>query len=95
MIFRGLIKLPAHKQFNYIPRYYDKEKDEQDARRKKRAEALGVELKESNPKATSTIRKGAIKSYYHKKQEESKKISNTRAIIIILVLLLIAVYLLS
>ena len=43
MKFRGIIKLPSHKQFNYIPRYYDKEKEEREERRKARARTLGVE----------------------------------------------------
>ncbi len=94
MKFRGIIKLPSHKQFNYIPRYYDKEKEEREERRKARARALGVEENEVQNNIGSSLRKGSMRGHYHKK-EDSKRTSTVRLVIIIFILLVVAYYLLS
>ncbi len=97
MKFRGIIKLPSHKQFNYIPRYYDKEKEEREEReerRKARARTLGIEEKEVQNNPGSSLRKGSMRGHYHKK-EDSKRTSTVRLVIIIFILLVVAYYLLS
>jgi len=94
MAFRGLIKLPTHKQFHYVPRYYDKEKEEKEERRKKRAMELGIDIKDLPLQPGSSIRSGSMRSQFRKK-EEGKKVSTVRVVIIILLLLLVAYYLLS
>ena len=94
MKFRGIIKLPSHKQFNYIPRYYDKEKEEREERRKARARTLGIEEKEVQNNPGPSLRKGSMRGHYHKK-EDSKRTSTVRLVIIIFILLVVAYYLLS
>ncbi|SDC33574.1 hypothetical protein [Williamwhitmania taraxaci] len=94
MAFRGLIKLPSHKQFGYVPRYYDKEKEEKEEQRKKRALELGIEDRNSDHKPGTNIRLGAMRGHYRQK-ETGKRTSTIRVVIIIFLLLLVAYYLLS
>ncbi len=91
MKFRGIIKLPSHKQFTYIPRYYDKEKED---RCKARVCRTNAEIEEQEHSPSTSLRKGSMRGHYHQK-DGSKRVSSVQLIVIIIILLVVAYYLLS
>ena len=79
-----------HRRFNFIPRYYDEQKEDLQQRIRQIESDLGVEQGEAYvPK----IRKGQMGNYMRKKRKVHNKQSNIRLVIIILVLLLAAWFL--
>ncbi len=82
----SFFKLPKHKQFNYIPRYYDERKEELNERIKQIELEMGVRNPDKNyvPKI-----KGQIRNQYYRNIKERKQ-SNLRLIIILIALFLIA-----
>ena len=53
-------KLPSYNEFNYIPRYYDKEKADREARRKKLK--FRSKLQATNPEITDQIHRSKLDS---------------------------------
>ena len=83
-------KLPTNKQFNYQPLYYDPKKEERDAREKRIASELGVEVEKGNK---SRITKGSMREYFQREKKVRKQ-SNIRLILIAAILFFIAYLLL-
>ncbi|NOY38491.1 MAG: hypothetical protein GXO83_13070 [Chlorobi bacterium] len=76
--------------FNYIPRYWDPEKEE----REKRIRQIELELGLHEGEAyVPRIRKGQMTTYFNRKSRHRERASNLRLIILIVFLMLV-VYLL-
>ena len=76
-----------HKKFNYIPRYYDPQKEDLEERIRSIEREMGVKEGEAY---RPTIRKGQMGNYFNRKTRKSQKRSNIRLIVILLVLFFIA-----
>jgi hypothetical protein len=85
-------KLPNHRQFNYVPRYYDEKKEQLEERKKRILEEDGVYTEhESTPE--SRIR-GRMKGYFHKGKVRKTNMSNIRILVIMFFLMLVAYFIL-
>jgi hypothetical protein len=82
-------KLPKYNEFNYIPRYYDPEKEA----RKERLKKINQELGLGDDKDYVPSIKGKFKSYRRSAVKE-KRVSNLRLLIIFIFLMLAFYYLL-
>lgn len=80
------------KQFNFIPRYYDEQKEEAENRRRRIATELGIEDKEGGYK--TTLRKGVIADKITMSRK-AKRYSAIRLLVIIAILSMLMLYLLS
>jgi hypothetical protein len=86
----SFFRTPKPKQFNYMPRYYDEQKENLEERIRNIELEMGVKEGEAyRPR----IRKGQMSNYYRRKQQRVKKQSNIRLVVIILILLLISYFL--
>ena len=80
-------KLPKYNEFNYIPRYYDPEKEAREERIKKIKQELGDTDETYVPNIKGSFRR------YHRAQKRDKKVSNLRLLVILIFLSLAAYYL--
>lgn len=80
------------KQFNFIPRYYDEQKEESDKRRKRIESELGI--KDGSEAYRSTLQKGVM-SHKLAMKRKSNRGSIIRLLVIITILTLMMLYLLS
>ena len=87
MALPGFFKINKHKEFNFIPRYYDSQKENLDKRIKSIEQEMGVKEGEAY---RPTIRKGQMTNYFNRKKGKAQKQSNIRLIIIVIVLFLIS-----
>lgn len=86
----SFFKIGDHKRFNFIPRYYDEQKEDLEQRIRQIESDMGIEHGEAYvPK----IRKGQMGSYMRKKRKVQSKRANIRLVVIILLLLLAAWFL--
>ncbi len=93
MALPQLFRTYRHKIFNYVPLYYNKEKDELESRIKSAEAEAHAELKQGNTTFyRSTITRGSMRGFL-KQNKRAKKQSNVRLVIIILFLLIITYYL--
>ena len=81
-------KLPKYNEFNYIPRYYNPEKEAREERLKKIKQELG----QSDDINYVPNIKGKIRSYRRSAAKE-KRVSNLRLLIIFIFLMLAFYYL--
>ena len=84
-------KLPKHKRFNFVPRYYDESKEE--LKKKVENSNPGRDVTRNSSTYVPNI-KGQFRRYYRRSTNKSRQHSNIRLIIIIIVLFIIAYYLL-
>lgn len=87
MTISGFFGKYKHKKFNYIPRYYDPQKEDLEERIRNIERKMGVKEGEAY---RPTIRKGQMTNYFNWKTRKSQKRSNIRLIVILLVLFFIA-----
>ena len=87
MAIPTFFKINKHKKFNFIPRYYDPQKEDLEERIRSVEREMGVKEGEAY---RPTIRKGQMSSYFNRKSRKAQKRSNIRLIIILLILFLIA-----
>lgn len=80
------------KQFNFIPRYYDEQKEESESRRKRIESELGI--KDGTGTYRSTLQKGVMTRKLADKRKSNRN-SIFRLLIIITILVLMMLYLLS
>ena len=85
MIF-GMFKIPQHRKFNYIPIFYDEQKEQLDERIKKIKQELGA----SNEEYVCGI-KGKMRSRFQRERKSASR--SVRVWIIAATLGLIAYYL--
>lgn len=78
------------KPFNYIPRYYDEQKEQLEERIRDIEREMGVK---DGKAYRLTIRKGHMGNYFKRKQRKTQQQSTIRLIIIIIILCLISYYL--
>lgn len=86
MKFSGLGKVPKHRKFDYIPRFYDQEKEELE----ERLNRYGSDSKDSNlmkQRITDGFRQGYLGDENYRKSLAKK--SNLRLLYIIVILVLI------
>ncbi len=86
-------KLPKHRQFNYIPMYYDQEKEERMERERRIRKEMGLE-NEKPDERTSLIQRGSFRKNISQSQVRSNRNSNIRLVVILGVLLLVTYLLL-
>jgi len=86
----SFFRTPKPKSFNYIPRYYDEQKEDLEERIRNIEMDMGVNKGEAY---RPTIRKGQMSNYFRRKQKRVQKQSNIRLVIIILLLLIISYFL--
>ena len=90
MALSGFFKINKNRQFNFIPRYYDSQKESL----KKRIKSIEQEMGANEGEAyRPTLRKGQMSNYFNKKKGKAQKQSNIRLIIILLVLFFISYFL--
>lgn len=82
-------KLPKYNEFNYIPRYYDPEKEARQERLKK----LKQEKGEFDDSEYTPLIKGQMRRF-HRSAKREKKVSNLRLLVILILLFLAFYYLL-
>ena len=90
MALPSFFKINKHKEFNFIPRYYDQQKEKLEKRIKSIEQEMGVKEGEAY---RPTIRKGQMSNYFNRKKGKAQKQSNIRLIIILMVLFLISFFL--
>lgn len=73
--------------FNYIPRYWDPEKEEREARIRQIERELGLHEGEAY---VPTIRRGQMSSYFRRKARRRERASVVRLIILIIFLMLVS-----
>jgi hypothetical protein len=88
-----MFKLPKHKSFNYVPRYYDPEKEEMEERRKKLAMERGQDISNIDYVPGGALRHGAMRGFFQKKEKINIQ-SPLRVAIILAILLAIAYWIL-
>ena len=79
------------KQFNYIPRYYDEQKEEMEERQKRIEAELGINQPEKGYR--SRLKPGAMSERLMARRKGSRT-STIRLLVIIAILALLAMYLL-
>ncbi len=77
------------KQFNYLPRYYDEQKEEFDKRQKRIEAELG--LRDDDGSFQSSLKQGTMSKRLAAKRQKSRS-STIRLLIIILILMFLALY---
>ena len=90
MALPSFFKKNKHKEFNFIPRYYNQQKENLEGR--VRSIEREMEAKEGEA-YRPTIRKGQMSNYFNRKRGKAQKQSNIRLIIIVIVLFLISYFL--
>jgi hypothetical protein len=76
------------KDFKFIPRFYDKEKEEREERTRRIKEEMGIPV-DGVGSPSRGIHRGSFNPRFQMKQEKMKQHTSIRLIIIILVLVLI------
>ena len=87
MEFRGFIKLPRRKGFNYKPLYYDAEKERREIRKRELEKVLGSK---DIGAYVPTITHGSMRAQSRRGRTKAQRISNIRLIILIIILLFLA-----
>lgn len=80
------------KQFNYIPRYYDEQKEKAEDRQKRIERELGIEQEGGSYRPT--LRKGIMTEKMNARRK-AQRYSSIRLLVIIAILVLLTLYLLS
>ncbi len=80
------------KQFNYLPRYYNEQKEEFDKRQKRIEAEMGMRDNDGNYQ--SSLKQGAMSKRIQAKRQSSRS-STIRLLIIILILVLLALHFLG
>jgi hypothetical protein len=88
MALPSFFKLNKHKEFNYVPIFYDKEKEEFNERVKRIEQEMGIK---KDVEFRSSIKRGAMRDYI-KHSRKQDRYSSLR-LVIIFVFLLALVYL--
>ncbi|MBN1182980.1 MAG: hypothetical protein JXB49_11875 [Bacteroidales bacterium] len=88
MALPTFFKQNKHKQFNYIPRYYDPQKEELEERIRQIEAEEGIRPEGYTP----GIRKGQMRNYYER-NKHTRNYSSIRLLIIAGLLVFIAYYL--
>ena len=92
MAIPRLFRLPQHREFNYVPRYFDPEKAEREERLKQLKKEREInEFIEENEGASSRI-KGNFNHYFYRSKRVRKQ-SNLRLLIIVIGLMILSYYL--
>ena len=84
-------RTPRPKQFNYIPRYYDQQKEEAEERQRRIEKELGIE--QQGGFRTSITRGSMTKRIYERRR--ANRMSVIRLLIIIAILTMLAIYLVT
>lgn len=84
-------KTPRPKEFNYIPRYYDKQKEEAEDRKRRMESELGISRQAGYQ---HTISRGSMQKRMHVKRKANRS-SVIRLLVITGILMLLAYYLLT
>ncbi len=82
-------KLPKHRQFNYVPMFYDQDKEERMERERKIRAEMGLDDKQTDER-TSTIQRGSFRQAASRQQVRSNRNSNIRLMIILGILFFLA-----
>ncbi len=94
-IFRGIFKTPAHRKYNYNPRYFDAESEELQERLQN-AEKLKAEGAEgSKARILFGLRRGGYSAESESMRKKSAMRSNMLLLGIIVVLIVISVFLIE
>ena len=90
MAIPSFFKINKNKQFNFIPRYYDPQKEDLEKRIRSIEQEMGVKEGEAY---RPSLRKGQMRNYFRGKKRKAQKQSNIRLIIILIVLFIISYFL--
>ena len=88
----SFFRLAKNKQFNYMPRYYNEQKEEMKKRKERIAREIDAENDSSGEKRIPLM-KGQIRNYYQQNSKTYKRKSNIRVLVILVILLFLAYYL--
>ncbi len=87
-----LIKINKNRQFNYVPIYYNEQKEELEGRIKDIEMEMGVKKSDAQGNYQPAIRRGSMRGYYKQQKKTGNKASNIRLIILILFFSALAYY---
>ena len=90
MALPSFFKINKNRRFNFIPRYYDPQKENLEKRIRSIEQEMGVKEGEAY---RPSLRKGQMTNYFNRKRDKAQKQSNIRLIIIFIVLFLISYFL--
>ncbi len=88
MALPRFFKLNKHKEFNYVPIFYDKEKDEFNERVRRIEQELGIK---KDMEFRSSIKRGAMRDYIQHSRKQDRY--SSLRLVIIFIFLLALVYL--
>lgn len=92
MALPSLFKTPRPKAFNYVPVYYNQEKEEFEERIKKAEQEAKAKMDKLEYKPS--IKRGDMRGYF-KSATQQKRSSNIRLIVILMALLIAAYFIIS
>ena len=78
------------REFNFVPRYWDPEKEAREDRVRRIKRELGI--KDEGDDYVPTITKGSMTNYFKQKDVRVQRYTTIRLIVIVLVLLLISYF---
>lgn len=88
MALPSFFKLNKHKEFNYVPIFYDKEKEEFNERVRRIEQEMGIK---KDVEFKSSIRRGTMREYIQRSRKQDRY--SSLRLIIIFIFLLALVYL--
>lgn len=87
----GFFRTPQPRKFNYVPMYYDAEKEAFENRVRQIEAKYKVE-NENGKEYVPGIRRGSMRAYFKTSSSQQKKRSNIRLLIVLIILFLLASY---
>ena len=90
MAIPSFFKQNRPREFNFLPRYWDPEKEKREERVRRIRQELGI-TEEGEP-YVSSIQRGSMTNYFKQKDKRVRKYTFIRLVIIILVLTLISYF---
>ena len=86
MALPSFFKIPKHRTFNFVPRYYNERKEKLEERIRSAEQELGI--KREDEVYQPRITRGSMRGYIHKSSVDKKK-SSIRLFVILGILLLV------
>ena len=90
MAIPSFFKQNKPREFNFIPRYYDPEKEAREERLKRIKLEMGI--REEGDTYVPGIKRGSMSNYFRQKDKRVEKFITIRLVVIVLVLILITYF---
>ena len=80
------------REFNFIPRHYDADKEKREERLKRIKAEMGIKDDDEGKDYVPRIQKGSMTNYFQQKKQRVQKWTLIRLVVILLVLILISYF---